>query len=385
METVGLIGAGKLGLCLALIMEEVGYKVVCYDKNETQRKNIEAKTIKTVEPHVEEMLAKAKNIEVAHSLRDVYKLPMNYVVVLTPSLENGAYDHSAIDSVVNGLIECNEEEPNYDEKVLTIVCTTMPQYCKTVDFRLSKYNYRVCYSPEFIAQGSIVYGMKNPDMVLIGGDNDSAVQKVVDVYKRYVTSDPQYSIMNLSEAEICKISVNCFLTTKISFANTVGDIVLKAGGNPTRVLNAVGADSRIGKKYLRWGHGFGGPCLPRDNRALSFFANKVGIQNKVGIASDEINVDHLERLVDYVREVNLNKKPVFFNGVVYKKNTTILEESQQLELAKLCAKAGMYVILHDSEVVLNAVEKLYGEKFEYRYKLEGDEEDKYFDLNKYIN
>jgi UDPglucose 6-dehydrogenase len=243
----------------------------------------------------------------------------------------------------------------------------------------------VCYSPEFIAQGSIVYGMKNPDMVLIGGENDSAVQKVVEVYKRYVTSDPQYSLMRLSEAEICKISVNCFLTTKISFANTVGDIVLKAGGDPQRVLNAVGADSRIGKKYLRWGHGFGGPCLPRDNRALSFYADKVGIQNKVGIASDEINVDHLARLVEYVKEKNLTKRPVFFNGVVYKKNTTILEESQQLELAKLCAKEGMYVILHDSEVVLNALEKVYGEKFEYRYKLEGNEEEKYFDLNKYVN
>lgn len=384
METVGLIGAGKLGLCLALIMEEVGYKVVCYDKNESQRKNISEKSVKTVEPLVEGMLQKSSNLVVASSLKDVYALPMNYVVVLTPSLENGAYDHTAIDSVVEGLLKCNEESPNYDEKVITIVCTVMPMYSQTVQERLSKYNYKVCYSPEFIAQGSIVYGMKNPDMVLIGGESESAKQKVVEVYKRYVTSQPQYSTMSLVESEITKISVNCFLTTKISFANTVGDLVNKAGGDPSAVLNAVGADTRIGKKYLRWGHGFGGPCLPRDNRALCYFANQVGVQNKIGVASDEINVDHLERLVTYVKQKNVDNKPVFFDGVVYKKNTTILEESQQLELAKACAKQGMTVILYDSEVVLNAVEKMFGEKFEYRYTLVGDEQSKFFDLNTYI-
>lgn len=384
METIGFIGVGKLGLSLALILEESGYKVVCFDKSSEQRMHIANKTLTTVEPGIEEMLQKSKNLHVADSLQQVYKLPAIFVVVLTPSLANGSYDHSAVDDVVNTLLAENEKNPDYSDKLLVITCTLMPQYTKTVQERLSKYNYHVCYSPEFIAQGDIVNGMKCPDLVLIGHESEFAKQKLTQIYNTYVTNTPEFAYMTPLEAEITKISVNCFLTTKISFANTIGDLVVKVGGDPKKVLNAVGSDSRIGRKFLRWGHGFGGPCLPRDNRALCYFSKVISCRNKIGEVTDEINVDHLYNLVDYIKSINTDNKPLFFNSVVYKKNTTILEESQQLELAKEAVKSGMKVYIHDTESVLRSLESLYGDKFFYIYQLSGNESDVYLDLNKYI-
>lgn len=384
MSTVGVIGAGKLGLCLALILEEVGYTVICLDKNKNQCEQIQTKQLKTVEPLVEDMLSKSKNLKVANTLRDTYKLSVNFVVVLTPSLADGSYDHSAVDDVVNGLLAENEKEPDFSEKLLVIVCTTMPQYSLTVQERLTKYNYKVLYSPEFIAQGSIIEGMKKPDMVLIGGEDDTATSMLKGIYESYVVNKPQYSIMSLTEAEICKVSLNCFLTTKISYANTIGDIVIKAGGDPNRVLDAIGADSRVGKKFLRWGHGYGGPCLPRDNRALYYFSNRIGIENKLGIATDDLNRSHLDRLVEYVETNNVENKPYFFEGIVYKKNTTILEESQQLELAKKLALKKYEVIVHDTDYVLRMLKDQYGDLFKYRSVLTGNESSEYYCLNTYI-
>jgi nucleotide sugar dehydrogenase len=226
--------------------------------------------------------------------------------------------------------------------------------------------------------------MKCPDLVLIGHTSEFAKEKLTTLYSNYVTNKPEFAYMTTLEAEITKISINCFLTTKISFANTIGDLVVKAGGNPQRVLNAVGSDSRVGKKFLGWGHGFGGPCLPRDNRALCYFSKTIACRNKIGEVTDEINVDHLKNLLDYIVSINTEKKPIFFNGVVYKKNTTILEESQQLELAKEAVKLGMKVIIHDSEGVVKSLESLYGDRFTYLYELTGNESTQYLDLNKYI-
>jgi UDP-glucose 6-dehydrogenase len=177
METLGFIGVGKLGLSLALIVEEAGYNVVCFDKSETQRTHIKNKTLKTVEPYIEEMLAKSSNLTVAANLKEIYALPSIFVVVLTPSLSNGSYDHTAVDDVVNALLAENEANPDFTNKLLVITCTVMPQYTATIQERLSKYNYHVCYSPEFIAQGDIIKGMKCPDLVLIGHSSEFAKKK----------------------------------------------------------------------------------------------------------------------------------------------------------------------------------------------------------------
>jgi nucleotide sugar dehydrogenase len=380
MESVGIIGVGKLGLCMTLALEGAGYNMVCYEKNATLSSAISNKSLETIEPGVKECLEKARSIHMVDSLVPIYRLPVAFIIVATPSLESGAYNHSAVDEVVAELLRLNKEEPSYESKLLVISCTTMPLFCDSIQERLLPYNYRVCYNPEFIAQGDILKGLKNPDMVLIGHNDQGACDKLVEIYKRFLENTPVFQTMTCVEAEITKISLNCFLTTKIAFANMIGDIVVKAGGNPDSVLQAIGSDSRVGKKFLKWGHGFGGPCLPRDNRALCVFADTVGIEHIIGETTDESNKRHLAQLFDYIQLKNKDKKPLLFNSVVYKQGTHILEESQKLELAILCAQAGLSVNIYDSEPVLIQLKAKFGAKFNYLYTLEGE----YFDVNSYI-
>jgi len=356
METVGIIGVGKLGLCLALILEKVGYTVRGYDNNATYRELLRNKTLTSVEPGLVDHLRLATRFVVDDNLEEIAKLSTVFVVVATPSLTDGRYDHSAVDAVVAelsaihtrtaGTVEC--------DKLFVLSCTVMPGYTQTVQARLERFGYHVCYNPEFIAQGDIISGMERPDMVLIGGDAVGSSMLTAH-YKRFLVNDPPIHTMIPVEAEITKISLNCFLTTKISFANSIGDIVTLAGGRPSVVLSAIGADSRVGKKYLRWGHGFGGPCLPRDNRALCAYADTLDFKHEIGITTDAVNKRHVERIADYVIAQNSRQLPFYFDSIVYKKGTTILEESQQLLLATTLAARGLSVVVHDLPEVLAAL------------------------------
>jgi UDPglucose 6-dehydrogenase len=384
MESIGVIGIGKLGLCMTLSLEASGYNLVCYEKNKELASAISNKTLETIEPGVKECLEASKNITMVSSLSPIYTLPSIFVVVATPSLNDGSYNHSAIDEVVENLLMLNKNSPNYDDKLLVISSTTMPLFCNTVQDRLREYNYQVCYNPEFIAQGDILKGLKNPDMVLIGYTNIDACTKLSNIYKSFLENTPVINTMSLTEAEITKISLNCFLTTKIAFANMIGDIVLKAGGNQDLVLQAIGADTRVGKKFLKWGHGFGGPCLPRDNRALCFFANTIGIENIIGRTTDESNRRHLSQLFEYIQLKNTDKKPVLFNSIVYKEGTNILEESQKLELAILCVNSGISVTIHESSTILENLMSKYGNIFIYIDTLKGLIISDYFCIDSYI-
>jgi nucleotide sugar dehydrogenase len=380
MESVGVIGVGKLGLCMTLALEGAGYNMVCYEKNAALSSAISNKSLETIESGVKEELERASRITMVDSLVPIYRLPVAFVVVATPSLENGAYNHSAVDEVVGELLRLNKEAPSYESKLLVISCTTMPLYCDSIQEKLREYNYQVCYNPEFIAQGDILKGLKNPDMVLIGYTDKAACDKLVEIYKGFLENTPAFEKMTCVEAEITKISLNCFLTTKIAFANMIGDIVVKAGGNPESVLKGIGSDSRVGKKFLKWGHGFGGPCLPRDNRALCFFADTIGIEHIIGKTTDDSNRRHLTQLFDYIQLKNTGKKPLLFNSVVYKQGTHILEESQKLELAILCADSGLSVNIYDDAQVISQLKAKFGAKFNYLCALQGD----YFDVNSYI-
>jgi len=162
------------------------------------------------------------------------------------------------------LSEINNHE--VENKHVIIGCTVLPGYVRNVGRHLLRNckNTTLSYNPEFIQQGDIVKGFLNPDMVLIGAENDFIGAKLEEIYRKVCENEPVISRMSAESAEICKLSINCFITTKISFCNMIGDIADNTpGADKLDILNAVGADSRIGLKCLRPGYGFGGPCFPR--------------------------------------------------------------------------------------------------------------------------
>jgi UDP-glucose 6-dehydrogenase len=137
----------------------------------------------------------------------------------------------------------------------------------------------------------------------------------------------------------------------------LGDVLHQAGcgDEVTSVLSAIGTDSRIGRKYLGYGFGYGGPCLPRDNRSFASFAKKVGLEYNLGTVTDEINTQHAKFVCDYFEKMNSNKKPFYFDSITYKKGTDILTESQQYRLCLDLLDRGYVVYIRNDKKVTDQI------------------------------
>lgn len=362
MKNVSIIGVGKLGLCFSLSLEKAGYNVIGIDVVEDYVSQLNNKTFVSSEPGVNERLKNSKNFKATTNLEEALESDIVFVIVATPSLPNGRYDHTQVESVINKLLEYG---PRDNRVELIINATTMPGYCDELQTKLDNYNYYVSYNPEFIAQGSILKDQENPDMVLIGGRDEISCSRIKEVYNTMCDNTPYIAEMSALSAEITKLSLNCFLTTKISFANMIGDISEKVGGETDKILKAIGSDSRVGNKYLGYGYGYGGPCFPRDNRALAIFADDNNIDAIISKATDKMNVKHLEYQLNSFYRKNRTDDPIDIYGVTYKKGSNILEESQQLYFALGLVELGYKVIVHESKEVIKELKKLYKDKFTY--------------------
>jgi nucleotide sugar dehydrogenase len=283
-------------------------------------------------------------------------------MVSTPSLDNGKYDHSQIDKVIEQLKTFGKQS---ERKTIVIGCTTYPGYCESLQTKINDLNYSVVYNPEFIAQGNIIEGQLNPDLVLIGENDVNSGNIVQKIHETMCGNSPKVFRMSLTESEITKLSINCYITTKISFANMIGDLCNKLDVNHENVLNAVGADSRINNKNLKWGYGFGGPCFPRDNRALGILCEENGIDGKIPKASDEYNDLHSTYHTNFLYKNKVNNNEILIDGVSYKKGSVLIEESQQLKVAIMLSELGVNVTIQDNEHVINQIKKIGNFNFKY--------------------
>ena len=349
---IGLIGAGRLGICLALLMAEAGYEVLASDVREDYVHSLRNKAIRTTEPAVQELLERSHNIDFTTSNERVIKeCEIIFTLVATPSLEDGSYDVSAVDDVVSDIQKYGWN--NMDSlvgKSLVVGCTTNPGDCDVFQDKLSEVGMDVYYNPEFIAQGSIVCDLRFADMVLVGGEGHhrSELERIYEgIQNGYRT--PTIHFMSAKAAELTKIAVNCFLTTKISYANMIGQVLSLSGMSDEidTVLNAIGSDARIGKKYLGFGFGFGGPCFPRDNRAFAAYAQQIGVEHNIGTTTDNFNDAHTEFLKNYVIKNNPKKLPYCFKYLTYKRGIDIITESRPYDLAKILLDEGYSVYCID--------------------------------------
>jgi len=186
------------------------------------------------------------------------------------------------------------------------------------------------------------------------------------MYRNGCENNPRICRMTPESAEITKLSVNCFITTKIAFCNMVGDIADRTpNANKYDILEAVGGDSRVGLKCLKPGYGFGGPCFPRDNRALGNYARSVNVQPLLPDATDNSNKLHAQSMVEDLLKQNLDQ--YLFENVAYKENcmVPIIEESQKLAVARGLVKAGKRVLIRDRKIILHEVINEFGNLFEY--------------------
>lgn len=357
METIGIIGIGKLGLCFALNLERSGNAVLGADVSDAYVRALNEKSFFSYEPKVNEYLTESKNFKATNSLAEILQSTAQtiFIMVATPSLADGSYDHSQIERVTDEIIEAGKAE---NKKHLVVGCTTMPGYCDTLAKKMEGYNYSVSYNPEFIAQGSIIHNQQNPSQILIGEADTNAGDAIEKILKSIAVTNPVVCRMNRLSAEIAKLATNCFLTTKISFANSIGDLAKRSGADAEKILRAIGSDARIGNQFLQYGFGFGGPCFPRDNRALKKFAENVNADLPISEATDKVNQQHLEFQFETMMKENSVDGKIIFEGVAYKEGTVYIDESQKLLLAVKLAKAGRQVEIRDSKKVIDEVRAL---------------------------
>lgn len=365
---ITVIGIGRLGLCTALCFEKAGYNVLGVDINTNYVEALNNKSFQSPEPGVNQLLAQSVHFRATDSLEEGLNFSdIYYIMVDTPSTPSKeAYDHSKLGKVLSLI-----NKYKVKNKDIVIGCTIFPGYIRKVGAFLIRdcENTTLSYNPEFIAQGAIIHGLENPDIVLIGEGSHEAGNKLEAIYRKTCKNSPKICRMSPDSAEITKLAINCFVTTKIAYANMIGDIADQTpGADKYAILQAVGGDKRVGALYLKPGYGFGGPCFPRDNRALGSYAQQVGIEPVIPRATDASNVLHTQCMIDQL--LAEDRDEYVFESVTYKDNcpVPIIEESQKLIIASALAKNGKRVIIIDIPEVIKEVQEAYGNIFEYQIK-----------------
>lgn len=362
MIKVAVIGVGRLGLCFALNLEKAGYHVLAIDVDPQHINQINKKSLQSPEPELETYLKKAKNINATTNYEQISDLEIDYIFCLvpTPSQIDGTFSHRFIEAVAEKLSQLPKSK---NKKHFIIGSTTMPGYCEDLEKRMTVLNYSVSYNPEFIAQGTIIRDQQQPDQILIGEGHPDATEFLRKVYSKMCVNEPQIHIMSPTSAEITKLATNCFLTMKISFANAIGDLAITAGAEASKVLAAIGSDTRIGSKYLKYGFGFGGPCFPRDNQAILAFSKTLNHQLSLSEATIHVNENHL--LFQLKQLLSENRDVYNFETLAYKAGTDILEESQQLRLALALIEKGKKVSVKKDGKLEHKLNQEYPNLFEF--------------------
>lgn len=362
---VTVIGLGKLGACLVASLAEGGHQVRGFDVSTDAVKSINSQKPLVHEPGLAELLEKnagrfAAFDEVGTALSGSEAV---YIIVPTPSKREGNFAND----YVNQALEAIGADLRQNPRRMTVVVssTVMPGSCETEFVPLLEASsgltvgqeIGLAYSPEFIALGSVLKDMSQPDLVLIGESDPRTGDLVSEIALSMVANSPEVRRMSLASAEITKIAINTFVTTKISYANMLSELCDEIpGSNIDDVTAAVGSDQRVGKLYLKAALGYGGPCFPRDNAALAFSAESRGLRADIARATDSVNRRQVERIVSLVLGSSEPGDTVGVIGLAYKPNTPVTDESQGLEIARALSEKDRVVVGFDPLVAENVLE-----------------------------
>jgi UDPglucose 6-dehydrogenase len=369
LTTLAVVGLGKLGAPMAACLAAEGYIVIGVDVDVAKVTAINEGRAPVFETGLDEMLQQSGDrLTATTDLEDaVRRSQMTFVVVATPSDEAGGFSLRWVLPACESIGRVIRERDDFHTVVLT--STVMPgstggAVCEALEQASSKRcgeDFGLCYSPEFIALGSVIRDFLAPDFLLVGESDERAGNALESVYRRAVAAKAPIARMNFVNAEVAKLSVNTFVTTKIAYANMLARICEKLPDADVDVVtDAIGLDTRIGKKYLRGTISYGGPCFPRDNVALATLARSLGAPAFVAEATDSANRDGILRLADLVESRLPEDGVVAVLGLSYKPNTDVVEESPGLLLLGELAARGVDAVGYDPAANENAARALDG-------------------------
>ncbi len=346
VSSVSVIGLGKLGSPMAGCFAARGFQVIAADLDPQKVDAISRGVPPVHEPGLAELLlqSKGKLSATPDTEAAVRDSEATFIVVGTPSEPDGGFSLRHAISTCEAIGRALRNKNSYHLVVLT--STVMPgstggEIKATLERASGKRcgeDFGLCYSPEFIALGTVIRDFFNPDFLLIGESDPRAGDMLSDIYAHTCKNSATVARMNFINAEITKLAVNTYITTKISYANMLARLCEKLPEADVSVVTyALGLDSRIGSKYLKGAVSYGGPCFPRD----------------LAVATERFNRSQISALAGLVKSHQSGEDPIGILGLTYKPDTDVVEESFGLLLTQELATANLPVIVFDPSADLS--------------------------------
>ena len=371
---IAIVGTGYVGLVSGTCFAEMGVNVTCVDIDSSKIEKLKNGEIPIYEPGLEEMVLRnvaAGRLNFTTDLRTVLDdVEVVFSAVGTPPDEDGSADLKYVLSVAKTFGQ------NINKYTIIVTKSTVPvgtanKVKEAINAELAargvNIDFDVASNPEFLKEGAAIKDFMTPDRVVVGTDSERAKKVMARLYKPFMLSGDRMIFTDIPSAEMIKYAANSMLATRISFMNDIANLCELVGADVNMVRKGIGADTRIGKKFLYPGCGYGGSCFPKDVKALIKTAQKVGYEMKVLRAVEDVNERQKSILFDKLERHfsgNIAGKTVAMWGLSFKPETDDMREAPALVLIDKLVAAGCEVKVFDP-IAMTECKRRIGDKVTY--------------------
>lgn len=354
---IAIVGTGYVGLVTGTCFAETGVNVTCVDVNAEKIENLQKGIIPIYEPGLEDMVQRNVNAGRLHFTTALKNCLDNVDIVFsavgTPPDEDGSADLSYVLAVAK-TIGANMKKYTLVVTKSTVPVGTAHKVKDTIQAELDKrgvsIEFDVASNPEFLKEGNAIDDFMSPDRVVVGVESERAKKLMTKLYKPFMMLNSRVIFMDIPSAEMTKYAANSMLATRISFMNDIANLCELVGADVNMVRDGIGSDSRIGRKFLYPGCGYGGSCFPKDVKALIKTAEQNGYPMRVLKAVEEVNETQKSLLFEKLEKIfngDLEGKTIALWGLAFKPGTDDMREAPALVLIEKLRKAGCVVRAYD--------------------------------------
>ena len=372
---IAVVGTGYVGLVSGACFAETGAVVTCVDIDKDKVERLTRGEIPIYEPGLDELVLKnikAGRLKFMTSLADILnEQEVVFSAVGTPPDEDGSADLKYVLQVAQTIGE------HLNRHLVVVTKSTVPvgtskKVKETIQKALDKRNVNVSFdvasNPEFLKEGNAIKDFMSPDRVVVGVESEKAKQILSRLYKPFLLNNFRVLFMDIPSAEMTKYAANSMLATRISFMNDIANLCELVGADVNMVRAGIGSDTRIGRKFLYAGCGYGGSCFPKDVKALIKTAEDNGYNLQVLKAVEEVNKSQKQVLFNKLCKVygkdNLKGKTIALWGLAFKPDTDDMRDSTALVVINLLLEAGCHIKAYDP-IAMNECKRRLGDKITY--------------------
>ncbi|AOW20108.1 UDP-glucose dehydrogenase family protein [Urechidicola croceus] len=356
-----VVGTGYVGLVSGTCFSEMGNKVTCIDIDESKIENLKKGIIPIYEPGLEPMVLrnyKKNNLQFSTKLEDgLSKCDIVFIAVGTPMGEDGSADLQYVIAVAQQIGK-SMQKPLIVVDKSTVPVGTADKVKETITAELAKRNedipFHVVSNPEFLKEGAAIQDFMKPDRVVIGAEDEFAIEQMRALYAPFVHNRDRLIFMDVRSAEMTKYVANAMLATKISFMNEVANICELVGADVNQVRVGIGSDSRIGYSFIYPGSGYGGSCFPKDVSALKKMAEEKGYKANLIASVEDVNDKQKFVIANKVIKrfgENLKGKTFALWGLAFKPETDDMREAPAIYVVKELVKRGAKIKAYDPKAM----------------------------------